>query len=220
MPSPDRWRSSSPRQEQHGLHSSRVPAGRQVHRPSQRSDNHALTDPSTTCIPFSDSGALNLGDVNGVLSPAVAYAAHSYFRVSTNALHGLVVEYSGDTLKSGSNSITAIGTTPANSTPGTAQFGLAIDSSDTEGGDGYSFTYLTASAAPVNYSNGAGTITSGGTAYFAFDTSSTSSPKILASSTGIIVCDTGSVRYLGNIAYATPAGIYSTTITYIAIPTY
>jgi hypothetical protein len=179
-----------------------------------------LTAPGSTCTPFSDSGALNLGDSNGVLSPFVTYDAHSYFRVSTNAVNGLVIEYSGATLSSGPSSIAAIGTTPASSTPGAPQFGLAIDSSDTEGGDGYSFTYLAASTVPVNYSLGNGTITSGGSAYFAFDTSSTSSPQLLASSPSIIECDTGSVRYIGNIAFTTPAGLYTTTITYIAIPTY
>ncbi|HUD07863.1 MAG TPA: hypothetical protein VMQ52_02185 [Candidatus Saccharimonadales bacterium] len=179
-----------------------------------------VTSPAGNCSPFGDTGALTLGDSNGVLSPLITYSAHSYFRVSTNATHGLVIEYSGKTLANGTNNITAIGTTAANSTPGIPQFGLALDSSDTESGSGYSFAYLAPSSSPVNYSQGAGTITSGGTAYFAFDTSSVTNPKIISSSTGIIICDTGSVRYMANIAYATPAGIYTTTITYIAVPTY
>ncbi|MGD0284221.1 MAG: hypothetical protein ABSB12_01305 [Candidatus Saccharimonadales bacterium] len=117
-----------------------------------------VTPPGNACAPFSDNGALQLGDTNGVLSPILAYAGHSYFRVSTNATHGLAVEYSGNTLTNGSNSITAIGTTAANSVPGTPQFGLAIDTSDTESGSGYSFNYLVASTSPTNYSLGAGTI--------------------------------------------------------------
>jgi hypothetical protein len=179
-----------------------------------------VTPPGNACAPFSDNGALQLGDTNGVLSPILAYAGHSYFRVSTNATHGLAVEYSGNTLTNGSNSITAIGTTAANSVPGTPQFGLAIDTSDTESGSGYSFNYLVASTSPTNYSLGAGTISTGGSAYFAFTATSMTTPQIIASSPSIIVCDTGSVRYLGNIAFATPAGIYTTTITYIAVPTY
>ncbi len=180
-----------------------------------------ITAPGIGCTPYSDLGSLQLGDTNGVLSPATAYDAHSYFRVSTNATNGLAIDYSGNTLTSGAtNNIAAIGTTATPSHPGTPQFGLAIDSSDLEGGSGYSFTYLSASTSPVDYSNGAGTITNSGSANFAFDTTSTTTPRLIASSTGIIVCDTGSVRYLGNIAYSTPAGIYTTTITYIAIPTF
>ena len=123
-------------------------------------------------------------------------------------------------MTNGTNSITAIGTTAADSTPGSPQFGLAIDTSDTESGSGYSFNYLAASTSPTDYSLGAGTITSGGSAYFAFTASSMTTPQLIASSPSIVACDTGSVRYLGNIAFATPAGIYTTTITYIAIPTY
>jgi len=163
---------------------------------------------SPTCTPFNDAGALQLGDSNGVLSASQAYFANSYFRVSTNATHGLVIEYSGNTLTSGSNNITAIGTTEATSTPGSPQFGLGMDLTDPDN----SFTYLTPTA---NYGLGGA-----GTPEFAFSAASTTSPVPLATSNGIIVCDTGSVRYIGNIAYSTPAGIYNTTITYIAIPTY
>jgi len=93
---------------------------------------------SPTCTPLNDAGALQLGDSNGILSASQAYFANSYFRVSTNATHGLVIEYSGNTLTSGSNNITAIGTTEATSTPGSPQFGLGMDLTDPDN----SFTYL------------------------------------------------------------------------------
>lgn len=181
-------------------------------------------DPGAGCAAISDaSGALALGDpTEGTLSFQQAYDAHSYFRVSTNANGGTVVYYSGDTLKSGANSITAAGTTqPTPSTAvasavGTSQFGLAIDSSDTGTGK-HSFTNLAASAP---YTAGNGTITNGGTALFAFAPSSVTTPVAIASASGTVTCDTGSVRYLGNISTTTPPGIYTTTITYIATPTY
>lgn len=178
-----------------------------------------VTSPNgSTCTPFSDTGALALGDpTNGVLSSNQAYDAHSYFRVSTNTLHGTVIYYSGDTLKSGSNSITAIGTSNDVSRVGSNQFGLGLDSSDLQSGSGYSFTNLVADS-PYNAGNG--TITNLGTAKFAFDTGSTTTPVQIAHSTGGISCDTGSVRYLGNVSTSTPAGIYTTTITYIATGTY
>jgi hypothetical protein len=182
----------------------------------------SVTAPSTNCAPFTDSGALALGDVNGVLSIATAFGAHSYFRVNSNTLNGTVIYYSGDTLKSGANSITSVGTSAGgtSSAVGSSQFGLAVDSSDTQSGSGYSFTDLATKTTPNNYSLGAGTITTGGTAKFQFDTASVTTPVAIATSTGGISCDTGSVRYLGNVSTSTPAGIYTTTITYIATGTY
>lgn len=183
------------------------------------SDVTGLVAPGTTCTQLGagSNGALALGDSNGVLSFTTPYDAHSYFRISTNTNFGTVIYYSGDTLKNGANTITATGTTAVSSAVGTKQFGLAIDSSDTQGGNGYSFTDLTAGA---QYNTGQGTITSGGTAKFAFDVASTTAPVSIASSAAAITCDTGSVRYLGNISVNTPAGIYTTTITYIATGTY
>lgn len=179
--------------------------------------------PGSTCASFADSGNITLGDpVNGALDFTQAYDNHSYFRISTNAGVGTQVYYSGDTLKSGANSIASIGESAAgtSSTPGTSQFGLAIDSSDTQSGSGHSFTSLAAVTSPNTYAGGAGTITSGGTAKFQFNVASLTTPIAIAQTSNVITCDTGSVRYIGNIATNTPPGIYTTVITYIAAPTY
>jgi hypothetical protein len=171
------------------------------------------TAPTASCVALTNAN-LPLGDpAEGVLDFTQAYDAHSYFRVSTNANGGTVVYYSGDTLKNGANTITAIGTTATASAPGTQQFGLAVDSADAN----HSFASL-APTAP--YDGGDGTITNGGTAQFAFDTASVTTPDQIAAATGTITCDTGSVRYLGNISTTTPPGIYTTTISYLAVPTY
>jgi len=185
-------------------------------------DVTALVAPGATCTALGagSNGALALGDANGVLSFTQAYDTHSYFRLSTNTNGGVIVYYSGDTLKNGTNQINPIGTTATTSVTNSSQFGLGIDQSDTQGGNGFSFTSLSASAVPTDYTNGAGTITTPGTAKFAFDTTSTTTPVKIASSSGPVACDTGSVRYLGNISTATPAGIYTTTITFIATGTY
>jgi hypothetical protein len=181
-------------------------------------DSGSVPAPGSSCTAFSDDGGLALGDAtDGTLSFSQSYDAHSYFRLSTNANGGTIIYYSGDTLKSGSNSIAAIGTSATASAIGSAQFGLAIDSSDTQSGNGYSFTNLSATAP---YAGGNGTITNGGTAAFAYDTSSVTTPKQIASAAGTVTCDTGSVRYLGNISTTTPPGIYTTTISYLAVPTY
>jgi len=196
----------------------------------------SLVAPTGLCTPLttnSTTGAIALGDSNGVLSFQQAYDSHSYFRLSTNTNGGVNVFYSGDTLKNGSNQINPAGSgspptlASVSSTTNSSQFGLAIDSSDTQAGNGYSFTSLHAidnatyaSPSGTDYSNGAGTITTAGTAKFAFNTASKTVPEVIATATGAVACDTGSVRYLGNISTATPAGIYTTTITYIATGTY
>jgi hypothetical protein len=172
-----------------------------------------VTDPGASCTAFSDSGAVALGDGNGVLSSSTQYDNHSYFRIHTNAINGTSVYYSADTLEDGSNDIDALSSEQTTSA-GTEQFGLAIDSSDTQSGDGYSFTDLTAA---TGYDAGDGVL---GTAEFNFDTGSVTTPVELASANDVITCDTGSVRYVANIATNTPAGIYTTTVTYLAVPTY
>lgn len=181
----------------------------------------AASAPGTSCTALSGSGALPLGDVNGVLDTAVAYAVNSYFRLNTNANGGTLVQYSGDTLKtsSGTGSIAAIGGTSALSAPGTEQFGLGIDSSDTQSGNGYSFTNLSAAA---NYNSANGNINTPVAARFAFVTTSVSTPVTIASASPgtTVACDTGSVRYIGNVATTTKAGVYKTTISYIAVPTF
>lgn len=182
--------------------------------------------PSTTCAAFSDNGALALGDAHGVLSTSTAYTGLSYFRINSNTLHGTTVQYSGDTLKNGLNSITAVGTSPSgvNSAPGTDQFGLALE--NTANNVNANYSQLNIATAPNHYDyGGTGTLTTRiapgpTTAAYQFDTGSVTTPVTLASSSGGISCDTGVVQYLGNVSTSTPAGIYTTTITYIATGSY
>ena len=172
--------------------------------------------PTAACTALAGSGAVALGDLNGVLDTATAYDVHSYFRLNTNANGGTNVLYSGDTLKNaaGTNAITSVGTTATASTPGTSQFGLALDT----GNANYSFTNLTPTAP---YAGGSGSINTTFTALFAHSTASVTTPVQLAGlGAGTVSCDTGDVRYLGNIATTTKAGIYRTSIAYIAVPTF
>jgi hypothetical protein len=178
------------------------------------------TDPLNSCVSLTGS-ALGLGLApDYVLDFNTAYDARSYFRVSTNANIGTAIYYSGDTLKFGGNDIAAIGTTATASDVGTEQFGLAIDVTDAT-----AFGHLFNSLIPQPpYDNGDGTITDGGDATFAYDVASVTTPALIADSTAAgtktIICDTGSVRYLGNISTTTPPGVYTSTITYLATPTY
>ena len=58
-------------------------------------------------------------------------------------------------------------------------------------------------------------------AQFAFDKMSDTVPRAIASEPNQVVdCVTAKMRYIGNIAATTPAGIYTTKINYIAAPQY
>ncbi|HEX8182552.1 MAG TPA: hypothetical protein VF575_03030 [Candidatus Saccharimonadales bacterium] len=176
-------------------------------------------DPGAGCAALTGTGAITLGS-GGVLDTSVAYDNHTYFRLSTNAANGTVVSYTGDTLKTagGTNSIAAALATGEQSKVGTSQFGLGIDTDDTTL-FGHSFTNLVATSP---YAAAAGTITNLGTANFAFNTASMTSPVQIASATTgtTVACDTGSVRYVANISPVTKPGVYKTTIGYIATPTF
>jgi hypothetical protein len=71
------------------------------------------------------------------------------------------------------------------------------------------------------YDDGNGTITSGGTAKFAFNAHADSYAIPIASeSTQVVNCVTAKMRYIANIAATTPAGIYTTKVNYVASPQY
>jgi len=169
----------------------------------------------SACTTLPSTTDLALGDLNGVLDSGTSYDAFSYFRISTNALNGTAVQYSGDTLKSGSNSITALASETL-STRGTSQFGLGLNTANAN----HSFTNL---VADTGYDEANGAVDGApAAAKFNFSTASVTTPVTIASapSSTTITCDTGVVRYVGNISTTTPPGIYATAISYIAVPTY
>jgi hypothetical protein len=56
---------------------------------------------------------------------------------------------------------------------------------------------------------------------FAFDPNANTVPRAIASENTVVVdCVTAKMRYVGNIAATTPAGIYTTKINYLAAPQY
>ncbi len=117
--------------------------------------------------------------------------------IATNASGGYVLSYLGDTLKSGSDSIAAATFTgDADGTPGTAQFATGYTAS---GGSTVATAYDNSSN---NWS-------------FVANTTTTIVSRTTPTST-----ETIGGHYLANIAGNTPAGAYSTIITYIATGTY
>ena len=180
----------------------------------------------------SDNGTVNLllGNTNGILdSTSGAYVDKTTkFDIGTNANGGAAVTMKApNTLKSGTNSITAIGSTASfiSASASTAQFGMCVIA-----GGGLSAstnpTYFdaTCTGANVPQSSGTGAPTANpGSAKYGFNDVAAASatgdtvgtkPNGAGNSTGNLIA------FMAKPADSTPAGIYQTTITLIATGAY
>ncbi len=162
-----------------------------------------------------------LGDTNDVLSPSGPFVdKNTKYDVATNASSGVAIRIKGDTLKSGSFDVAAIGSTAASSSTGAEQFGFCTYQS-TGSGLTPASPYNNANCSTTTQTAGTASTGGNGTAQFAFDSANTNTTygqvyanKVAgASSTGIIA-------FIGNIATTTEAGSYTTTLTFIATGTY
>ncbi|MDB5186197.1 MAG: hypothetical protein JWL85_720, partial [Candidatus Saccharibacteria bacterium] len=178
--------------------------------------------------------AVTLGDDNGVLYPTGPFVDKSAkFSVSTNSTGSAIVRVKGPTLTSGGNTITSIGGTPTSVVGGgTEQFGFcAYESAASTPAMSIQTTYDGASGVPAGECAGtsqtAGTNTTGGQgtgAEFAYDTNTTDGT---GSTYGDLLAtkpagdfSTVTMSFIGNISNSTEAGIYTTTLTFIATGTY
>lgn len=184
--------------------------------------------------------AVTLGDSNGVLSTLGPFVhRQTRYNVRTNAQSGVTIRMKGTTLTHPSGyTINSAGVIPgAASAGGTEQFGICtfrdtgggnIGLAPVDGYDGDGNTSGVNTTACSGTTHTAGTTATGGdnSATFAFndtntaETGSTSTygAQIATKSAGD--WSTGIIAMLGNIAYTTEAGIYSTTLTFIATGTY
>jgi hypothetical protein len=165
--------------------------------------------------------SVTLGDSHGVLSSAGPFVdKHTQYDISTNASSGAIIRLKGATLTSGSNSIAAIGATATASAADTAQFGLCnyeVSGSTLTPQSPYSDSGCSST------SQTAGTNTTGGDggAKFAFNTTNTTSTygdEIATDSAGTSA--TGLIAFIANIPVVQTAGIYTTTLIFIATGTY
>lgn len=213
-------------------------------------DTDNLVNPARhgTCdaIQVVDNNRLNLGnpDAESSLETGRAWDVYSYFRLSSNSSGGATVYYSGDTLRNTvGDFIEPVGTTAALSNPGTEQFGLGfVDDSEMVSEVHSTFAtevtndpdnYRNPSTAPLvkgaAYDGASGNIWAGPDsenplpidAEFAFDSNSLTTPAVIAENNdSVLSCSTAKMRYVGNIAADTPAGVYTTKINYLAAPQY
>lgn len=136
----------------------------------------------------------------GTLSTSATGTGTSSMTVATNALSGYSVNYSGTTLMSGSNTITALGS-PTASTMDSKQFGIN----------------LVANATPAIGSNKSGTGIGAPTAdYGTADLFKFVSGDTIASAAAPTNSNVYTVSYIANIDGATAPGAYSTVLTYTA----
>jgi len=172
--------------------------------------------------------AVTLGDANGVLDTAGPYVDKTTkFNIATNAAVGAAVRVKGDTLKTGSFDIAPFGVAAATSVSGTEQFGFC-SYLDTGGGSAgltptapYNNVNCTSTTQTAGLAGGTGGV---GTAQFAFDTNNTTGTmstygqQFASKAAGDF--STGILAFAGNIANTTEAGIYTTTLTFVATGTY
>lgn len=150
------------------------------------------------------AGATGTSVALGTLTTSSTGIGTSQVGVTTNAASGYAVTVNGTTLTSGSNTITALATQTASS-QGTSQFGLNLKDN----------------ATPNVGSDPAG-------AGSANPTSNYNTADQFRFVTGDQIVSHGSadnfrlftVSYIANIAGSTPPGTYSSTLTFIATPTF
>ncbi|HET7630006.1 MAG TPA: hypothetical protein VFK03_01390, partial [Candidatus Saccharimonadales bacterium] len=142
---------------------------------------------------------------NQLFSPSDTATATSQMAASTNALSGYSITVNGPTLKSGSNTITAMATTGP-SVVGTAQFGMNMVANATPG--------VGADVNPVVDvpNNLLGTPAAG---YETADNFRFVSGESVAGSTGPTNSQIFTASYIVNVPGSLPAGTYATTLTYI-----
>jgi hypothetical protein len=136
----------------------------------------------------------------GTLTKTTTGTGTSTMTVGTNASTGYTVTYAGNTLTSGSNTITAMVAAGA-SVQNSKQFGINL------------MANTTPSVGTNKTGTGSGTAATGyGTAdQFKFNTSG----ETIASAAGPTNDNTFTTSYIANIDSATAAGTYNTVITYV-----
>lgn len=139
---------------------------------------------------------------NNILDTSAVDTKTVKFDLSSNAVTGVIVRLTGDTLKSGANSIAAAGNSPVTITAGTAAFGLYIS---TAGG-------VTMSA---NYNGGSGS-------QYGLNTTNTTSTfgDQIASTASVVNGSTTTITYGATASTTTPAGIYTANHQLIATGTF
>jgi len=163
------------------------------------------------------SGAVTF---NQLFSPTDTATAISQMAASTNAGFGYIITVNGPTLTSGSNTVTAMGSSTTG-VRGTSQFGLNLKANTIATSTPAIGTEVSPAGNGTNYrgesSPGYNTVDN-----FKFVTGNT-----VADSCGLTGSNCGgsdaqifTASYIVNVPGSQPAGTYTTTLTYICTPTF
>jgi hypothetical protein len=186
------------------------------------------TNSAANCGVASGTAVL-LGDTNDVLSTAGPFVDKTaQYIIQTNASQGAIIRIKGGTLTNGGQTIPAMTTAAVAALNNTSQFGMCTYES--------TGSNLTISTTPDRYDGGAGTQCSSGngtqsagggtpggagTIYWLFNTANTSSTfgdPIATEAAG--AQSTGTLDFMAGTSATQQAGIYSTTLTFIATGTF
>lgn len=153
-----------------------------------------------------DSPAISLGHgTNTILDNTAVDTNTDIFSISTNAQSGANIRMKGDTLKSGSNSLLAAGSTPVTINNGDTshQFGMYVSTPGTG---------ITKAA---TYNGGTGT-------QYGFNTANTTSTygDSIATLAAPVNSSASTMTFGATAANTTPAGIYTTSLALIATGTF
>jgi hypothetical protein len=160
------------------------------------------------------SGAI---DFNQLFSPTDTATATSQMAASTNAGSGYIISVNGPTLTSGSNTITAMGTSTTG-VRGTSQFGLNLKANTTATSNPAIGTEVAPSANGTNYKG------QSNTGYDTVDNFKFTTADTVANSAnggaGGSDAQIFTASYIVNVPGSQPAGTYTSTLTYICTPTF
>ncbi|MFY9461706.1 MAG: hypothetical protein WAP51_00695 [Candidatus Sungiibacteriota bacterium] len=137
----------------------------------------------------------------GTLSSSAVTSGSHTVTLATNAPSGLTLSYTGTTLTSGANTITAMSTAAASSV-GTEQFGIN--------------SKLNTAPAVGAECSGSAPIAAAATGYATVNSYKFVTGETIISSAAGINSTSCTLSYIANIAGATEAGSYTTTLTYNA----
>jgi hypothetical protein len=177
---------------------------------------HTIT--TTSSIPdcsTADSGVISF---NQAFSPSDTASASSQMAASTNADSGYTITYSGPTLTSGSNIISAMGA-PGTPIRGTSQFGLNLVANTSAVSSPAVGTNVTPAANGTNY-RGQPVTPYDTQNVFRFTTAGASVAQSNNGGAGPTDSQIYTVSYIVNANGAQPVGTYTTTLTYVCTATF
>jgi hypothetical protein len=168
-------------------------------------------------IPDCSTASPGILSFNQLFSPADTSTATSQMAASTNAISGYSISVAGPTLTSGSNTIPAL-SSPANGVHSVSQFGLNLKANTTA----TSTSAIGTEVAPVP--NGTTLRGQAATGYNTVDSFKFVSGDSVAASdnggAGPTNAQLYTASYIVNVAGGQPAGVYTTTLTYVCTATF